>query len=171
MLGSLTNLTLDELRQVRDNASALLALGPKHDTKPATTEHDEFAFDLYAAVSDILYKRTHVRRMQFRVFTRTAQYRNHFLPASKIAKEANTQWFPKQSKTEQMSMAQLYAKLAIDYLDSNGRLINWYSLSGVFSTLPELVDVCFPGYAACGMLGKIQEMRTRPKRIGSQVVA
>lgn len=164
VLGSLTNLTLDELRQVRDNASALLALGPKHDAKLSMTEHDDFAFDLYVAVSDILYKRTHVRRMQFRMFTRTAQYRDHFLPATKMAKEANTQWFPKQSRTERMSMMQLYAKLAVDYLDSNGRLINWYSLSGLFSSLPELVDTNFPGYAACGMLGKIQEMRTRPKR-------
>ena len=163
MLSSLPNLTPDELREVRDRASVLLAVGPKYGSKTTGDVQDDFAHDLYVAVSDILYKRTQVKRMPFKIFSRTSQYRDHYLPAAKAAESANEQWFPKQTRAERLSMVRLYAKLSIDYLDSQARPAEWWNLASAFSALPEIIDLAFPGYAACGLLGKVQALRTQPK--------
>ena len=162
VLKSLVSLSPEDLREVRDHASALLVIGPKHG-KAVTDERNDFVIDLYSATSDLLYHKTQVRAVPYHVFAKTAQFRDHFLPAAKAASAANEQWFPKQSRTERISMVRLYAKLALDYLAGQGRPAVWYNLSAVFAALPELVDTAFPGYAANGLLGKVQLMRTKPK--------
>lgn len=161
VLNSLPNLTPDELREVRDRASVLLAVGPKHSSKTSGEIPNDFVQDLYVASAEILYKRTQVKRMPFKIFARTSQYRDHYLPAAKAAESANQQWFPKQTRAERLSMVRLYAKLAIDYLDGQARPAVWYNLAAAFSSLPEVVDSAFPGYAASGLLGKVQAMRTK----------
>lgn len=163
VLNSLPNLTPDELREVRDRASVLLTIGPKRSSKTTGDVQDDFVHDLYVATSEILYKRTQVKRMPFKIFSRTSQYRDHYLPAAKAAESANEQWFQKQTRAERLSMVRLYAKLAIDYLDGQGRPAVWYNLAAAFTALPEVVDSAFPGYATSGLLGKVQALRTRPK--------
>lgn len=163
VLNTLPNLTVEELREVRDRASVLLTIGPKKSaTKPVlNVVQDDFERDLYDALSILLYKRTQIKRAPYRVFVKTTQYRDHFLPAVTAASDANHQWFPKQTRTERMSMVQLYVRLAINYLDERGRPAMWGNLAAAFSSLPEIVDLYFPRYAASGFLGKVQVMRTK----------
>ena len=163
LLCSLPNLTSDELREVRDRASALLEIGPKSTKAVINTGQDDFIHDLYVATSEVIYKRTQVKCAPFCVFSKTSQYRDHYRPAAASAMAANEKWFPKQTRAERMSMVRLYAKLAIDYLAGQGRPAVWYNLAAAFAALPEVVDFAFPGYAASGLLGKVQMMRTRPK--------
>jgi hypothetical protein len=165
ILNTLPNLTAEELREVRDRASVLLTIGPKKSSvKPVhNIAQDDFAYDLYTALSDLLYRRTQIRRAPYKVFARTIQYRDHFLSGATAASDVNQQWFPKQTRAERMSMIQLYVKLVINYLDERGRPAVWGNLASAFSSLPEIVDLYFPGYAASGLLGKVQAMRTRLK--------
>lgn len=164
LFNSLPGLTQDELRELRDRALVLLAVGPKNEKKMMVGSNQyDFARDLYEATASILFSRTQVKGMPYHVFLKTPQYRDQYLPAVIIAADVNAQWFPKQTRVERLSMVRLYAKLVIDYLISQGRPLLWYNLNAAFSSLPAVVDSAFPGYAASGLLHKIQIMRTKQK--------
>lgn len=168
VLAALPHLPADVLAKVRDAATVLLAVGPKK-ASPRSGDGatggvpEDFARALYDAIADAVAKRTRVKATPFHVFSRSATYHDKFLPAAEAAAEANGQWFPKQSKSERASMAALYATLTLDYLDSRRTPVLWPTIAVALASLPAVVDRAFPGYAAAGLLGKIQQLRTRPR--------
>lgn len=158
----LAALPVEELQEVHSHAAALLAVGPKVRVR-TTPSVDEFSASFYAALAELMDTRTRVHSLPFAVFSRTAQYRDHLGPAMCLAAEANRQWFPEQTKTERLSMVRLYAKLCVQYLDEQDRPLVWYNIAAAVSSLPGVVDRAFPGYAASGLLGKVQLLRTRKR--------
>lgn len=166
ILDQLPHLPPEQLQQLKDRVTVLLSVGGKGPRKgkvatTAPTGADAFAVGLYDALAAELKRRTQVRSLPFPVFAGSSQYATHFQPAAKAAYEANAQWFPKQSRVELQSMLGLYAKLALDYLARQDRPAVWYNIAAALNALPQVVDQAFPGYAAAGMLGKVQSMRTR----------
>jgi hypothetical protein len=166
LLTALPHLSPAELRTVHERCAALLTIGPKGDSSSEGAPGAAgFAMDLYGAFSDALLEITKVKSMPFPVFTRTAAGK-WFRDAAAVAQQANDVWFPKQSRAERLSMAKLYASLVLDHLAARERPAVWQNISAAVSSLPVLVDYAFPGYAAIGMLGKVQNLRTRPRHHG-----
>lgn len=164
LLEALPLLSPEDLKQLRDRASALLTVGPRAQLVPRTGSSDGFTRDMYTSLNDALFRRTQVRGMPFEMFRRTPTFKNHFAPAALSAGQANDQWFPKQTQPERLSMTQLYAKLILEHLDVCGSPVVWPLISFKLGELPAVVDQAFPGYAASGLLGKVQHLRCRPRQ-------
>lgn len=167
LVGALPLLSNDQLQEIRDRASALLAIGPA--SEPAgragrADPADEFVRDLYGALAEELERRTRVKSAPFHAFASTTAFRDRFRPAARQAFVANSSWFPGQSKAERLSMTRLYARLCLDYLAGQSRPAVWHNISAAVNVLPQVVDGAFPGYAAAGLLGKVQSLRTRSAR-------
>lgn len=169
---SLLLLKPEELASVRDQATVLLALGSKKGTprlELRVNGEEDYARDLYAAFAEELSARTRVRSMPYNVFCRNSQYTTHFQPGARAAFQANAQWFPRQSRAERLSMVRLYAKLTLEYLAAQGRPAVWFNIAAALAVLPEVVDTAFPGYAASGLLGKVQTLRCKGPSSASAV--
>ena len=160
----LPHLPAEQLRSIRDQVTVLLAIGGKGAKAGPDVRGnaaDDFARDLYEALAAELQRRTRAKSMPFSLFAGSNQYETHFKAAARNAMDANALWFPKQSRAERMSMVQLYAKLALDYLAGQSRPMVWYNIAAAMNALPQVVDGAFPGYASAGLLGKVQALRTR----------
>ena len=162
---ALPHLSGAELRDVHTRASALLSLGPKTEIAVPASGANDFARDLYVAIADLLHKRTQVRSMPYHVFSKQAAYREQFLPAAQLAEEANGQWFPKQTKSERLSMVMLYAKLVLDDIAARSQPAVWRVISNAVMNLPQIVDQSFPGYAEAGLLGIVHKLRTQKVKV------
>lgn len=165
LFASLPHLPAEQLIKLRDQVTVLLAIGGKPAAKPGreirANSEEEFAKDLYDAVAAELLRRTRAKSMPFSVFAGSNQFETHFKAAARSAFEANAVWFPKQTRAERQSMVRLYANLVLDYLAGQSRPAVWYNVSAAMAVLPQVVDQAFPGYAAAGLLGKVQVLRTR----------
>lgn len=164
LLTALPHLSPAELRTVHERCTALLAIGPQ-DPADGAPGKAGFTMDLYGAIGDALLEITKVKSMPFPMFARTAAGK-WFRDAAAVAQQANDIWFPRQTRAERLSMAKLYANLVLDHLAARERPAVWQNISAAVSSLPVIVDYAFPGYAAIGMLGKVQSLRTRPPRHG-----
>lgn len=164
LMETLPDLSKDELRAVQARVQFLLQTATGKATGPAAqAEPNEFAQAMYGAFSDMLKRRFGTRVAPWFVFTQGPQYGN-FAAACDLAKEANSAWFPKQTKAEAASMLLMYAGLVIDRLEDRATTIVMPTITFWLGNLPALVDDAFPGYAAAGMLGRVQQLRTKGRR-------
>lgn len=167
LLALLPTLPVEDLQRVKDQATLLLALSPKSALPRVELRaggEQEFARDLYDALAAELLARTQVPAPHWNIFSRHNQFHSHFKPGAAAAYAANLAWFPKQSRAERASMLQLYARLVLDGLAAQGRPSHWHWVSDALRNLHAVVDSAFPGYAASGLLTKVQQLRTRPSR-------
>lgn len=162
IVSALPELSAAELDEVHSRLAALRTIGGGGRKDKITREINSFAKDAYVVISEAMSKRTRVRNgMPFSAFTKQTIYESKFLPAVKVAEEANAQWFHQQSKAERMSMLMLYADLVLDFLSDRRMPAVWGSISYALSNLPMIVDLAFPGYAEAGLLGKVHTLRTK----------
>lgn len=165
LLASLPHLSAVELEQVRDRVAVLLTLGPsparRIERRGQALDADDFARDFYEAVARELQRRTQVKSAPYLQATKSKAFVERFVPAAHSAFQANAQWFPKQTRIERGSMLGLYANLVLDDLARRGQPALWHSIAFAVSNLPQVVDQAFPGYAAAGLLGKVQSLRCR----------
>lgn len=170
MISSLPHLSPDDLKAIHDRCAALLSLGSGNGARLAvqrrvTSVEDEFAEMLYSAISDILMERTQIRCMPFRVFMAQQASSKRYREMIAVANAANDKWFPKQSKAERASMIRLYAECIIKHLVSRHLPLTWHStIPNAVGNLPAIIDRAFPGYAASGMLGQVQALRTKTRQ-------
>lgn len=158
LLAALPNLSAEALVRVRDQATILLNIGSKRGVEE---QPDEFTAALYDALADELKRRTQVKQPPFRIFSASVTFHDKFGPAARVASEANAAWFPRQSKAELTSMALLYAQVVVDHLQQRGIPAVWTAIASTLHALPQVMDQAFPGYAQAGLLGKVQQLRTK----------
>jgi hypothetical protein len=159
---ALPGLPATELQKLRDQVTVLLAIGPKGgEVLSSNGKPDAFVPLLYDALAAELKRATQAKAAPFSLFAKSSTYENHFKPGALVAAEANARWFPRQTRVEQASMATLYARLCVQWLQQQSRPLAWFSINFALQALPEIVDQAFPGYAASGLLGKVQLARTR----------
>lgn len=163
VITQLPNRTPAELKVIHERCAALLALGGKTNAVHMSKQDGDFATDLYGAISDLLFKRTKVRGMPYSVFIKSSAAAK-FKEAVQQAAKANDTWFPKQTRTQRLSMCGIYASLILDYIEAREWAAVWSTINHIISDLPAVVDQAFPGYAERGMLDKVQLMRTRPRQ-------
>jgi len=162
VLDALPTLSPDVLRAVHDRCVALLVVGGARLRASIPAGNDDFAADLYTALTAELRARTQVNGPPYHVFRRLAQHK-HFAECAQAAAAANAQWFPQQTRAERLSMLRLYARLVLDYVQEQHRPAVWPVIGAACAALPAVVDRAFPGYAESGLLGKVQALRTRKR--------
>jgi len=160
----LPNRTAAELKVIHERCSALLAIGPKANAVNMDKGTSDFAADLYKSIDDLLFERTRVRNAPYLVFLKTSNNAAKYKEAALAAANANATWFPKQTRAERLSMCGIYARVILDYIAAREWVAVWPTINHRIGELPVLVEDAFPGYAANGMLGKVQTMRTQPAR-------
>lgn len=158
IISALPLLPAEDLRKIAAIASGL---DPGKAAPRGSSQESDFARDLYEALSKELSKAYQLSSAPFNMMPKGL--RQHFERGAETALLVNQRWFPRQTRGERMSMAQLYAKLILDYIREAGMSPHWRTLSWALGILPQIVDDAFPGYAEAGLLGKVQQLRTRTR--------
>jgi hypothetical protein len=156
LIAALPEMASEDLRTLHAKLGFLLKVGPKGEQETATS----FSAVMYSALVDQMVERTKVKYPPFGVFQKQAGYQK-FAEACAVVEEANSMWFPKQTRAERVSMTALYAGLVLDRLAERGTTMVWNTINFWLGNLPALVDDAFPGYAMSGLLSKVQMLRTK----------
>lgn len=153
---ALPSLSATELNDVYSRIMILRSLSTSKDRNLPAASDDEAK--LYSTLREDLLRTTGDGGPPYHVFQRTPAYKD-FHAAADHALELTRVWFPKAAKVQRFSLFGLYASLILTQLREAQRPLAWYRVVGSLHNLESVVESCFPGYYASGLLAKVLESR------------
>ena len=151
------SLSAQELEQLGAKIAALRALsGPAAPAPPVGAAGPAaFAETLYSAMAEVLLLSTGTQIIPYQNFLRTRHGRA-FPSAAAAASATHLAWFPKATRQETVLLCRTYAGCLMSYV---GQRAHWPFLIAAMSSLPDVVDQSFPGYARSGLLPLLIQAR------------